>query len=137
MTAGASADGRVGVWQPRFWEHAIRDEADLRVHGDYVQYNAVKHGLSACPHAWPFTSFHRWEHDGFYEADWLCACGADTVKPPDFSALPIGDMESVRFRVGPAVPDACCCSVAHELAQVYSRQKMFGRAEPTGICREL
>jgi len=33
-------DGMTGSpWQPRFWEHAIRDEDDLRAHIDYVHIN--------------------------------------------------------------------------------------------------
>ncbi|MRS13516.1 hypothetical protein GJV06_01185 [Enterobacteriaceae bacterium RIT691] len=33
-----------GIWQPRFWEHAIRNENDLRRHMDYVYLNPLKHG---------------------------------------------------------------------------------------------
>ncbi len=35
------------LWQRRFWEHCIRDEADLRHHMDYLHFNPVKHGLTA------------------------------------------------------------------------------------------
>ncbi|MCK4705269.1 MAG: transposase, partial [Gammaproteobacteria bacterium] len=28
--------GERGIWQRRFWEHLIRDEADFRAHMDYV-----------------------------------------------------------------------------------------------------
>jgi putative transposase len=38
-----------GVWQPRFWEHQIRDEHDLERHCDYIHYNPIKHGLVQCP----------------------------------------------------------------------------------------
>src|SRR2546430_12770835 len=34
-----------GLWQRRYWEHAIRDETDLRRHIDYIHFNPVKHGL--------------------------------------------------------------------------------------------
>jgi putative transposase len=34
-----------GIWQRRYWEHAIRDEADLVRHIDYIHFNPVKHGL--------------------------------------------------------------------------------------------
>ena len=34
-----------GIWQRRFWEHAIRDDADLERHVDYIHFNPVKHGL--------------------------------------------------------------------------------------------
>lgn len=31
--------GERGIWQRRYWEHAIRDEDDLRRHIDYIHYN--------------------------------------------------------------------------------------------------
>ncbi len=30
--------GERGIWQRRFWEHLIRDEADFRAHLDYVHF---------------------------------------------------------------------------------------------------
>ena len=32
-----------GIWQRRFWEHAIRDDSDYQRHVDYIHYNPVKH----------------------------------------------------------------------------------------------
>jgi putative transposase len=32
-----------GIWQRRFWEHTIRDDADYAAHMDYVHINPVKH----------------------------------------------------------------------------------------------
>lgn len=58
------------VWQPRFWEHAIRNELDWRNHMDYLHFNPVKHGLVARVCDWPFSSFHRLVRQGFYENDW-------------------------------------------------------------------
>jgi putative transposase len=43
---------RRGIWQRRFWEHTIRDEADLESHFDYIHYNPVKHGLVQRPGDW-------------------------------------------------------------------------------------
>ncbi len=37
--------GERGIWQRRYWEHLIRDEADYQAHMDYVHINPVKHGL--------------------------------------------------------------------------------------------
>ena len=37
------------VWQRRFWEHTIRDEADLEQHLAYIHYNPVKQDLVPCP----------------------------------------------------------------------------------------
>jgi putative transposase len=33
------AKGECGIWQRRFWEHAIRDEGDYALHMDYVHFN--------------------------------------------------------------------------------------------------
>uniref|UniRef100_UPI003703D2F1 transposase n=1 Tax=Neisseria meningitidis TaxID=487 RepID=UPI003703D2F1 len=36
--------GNLRLWQKRFWEHTIRDEADFACHFDYLHFNPVKHG---------------------------------------------------------------------------------------------
>lgn len=47
------------IWQKRYWEHHIRDEADFRAHLRYCWVNPVKHGFVAHPRDWPFSSWHR------------------------------------------------------------------------------
>ena len=59
-----------GIWQRRFYEHTIRDEADLRRCVDYVYINPVKHGLVEAVRDWPFSSFHRFVRDGLLPPDW-------------------------------------------------------------------
>lgn len=59
IDARINGRGERPVWQRRFWEHAIRDEADWRRHVDYIHYNPVKHGLVARPGDWPRSSFGR------------------------------------------------------------------------------
>jgi putative transposase len=59
-----------GLWQRRYWEHAIRDDADLERHVDYVHFNPVKHGYVARVRDWPFSSFHRYVERGDLVADW-------------------------------------------------------------------
>lgn len=58
---GASPDlrGEAPVWQKRFWEHHLRDEADFAAHVRYCWVNPVKHGLVEDPAAWPYSSWHR------------------------------------------------------------------------------
>ena len=51
--------GQVGLWQKRFWEHHIRDEADYAAHVHYCWTNPVKHGLAKDPADWPYSSYHR------------------------------------------------------------------------------
>jgi len=65
-----------GVWQPRFFEHTIRNYADFKMHLDYIHSNPVKHGLAASPQAWPWSSFHRYVREGEYDTDW---CGHITL----------------------------------------------------------
>src|SRR5262249_15475848 len=59
-----------GIWQRRYWEHAIRDDADLERHIDYIHYNPVKHGHVARAADWPHSSFHRFVERGLLVADW-------------------------------------------------------------------
>ena len=90
---------RRGVWQVRFWEHQIRDERDMKAHFDYVHYNPVRHGLANCPHAWPYSTFHKWVSKGEYPADWSCGCGERVAKPPKFDRLPLEHMEPEEERM--------------------------------------
>ena len=52
------------VWQPRFWEHQIRDDRDYEKHCDYIHWNPVKHGLVTRVCDWPYSSFHRFVRHG-------------------------------------------------------------------------
>jgi putative transposase len=59
-----------GVWQRRYWEHAIRDEGDLERHIDYIHFNPVKHGHVSRVADWAHSSFHRYVERGDLVADW-------------------------------------------------------------------
>jgi putative transposase len=58
------------VWQQRYWEHQLRDDADFAHHVDYIHYNPVKHGLAKSPMDWPYSSFCRYVEAGVYPANW-------------------------------------------------------------------
>lgn len=62
-----------GVWQRRFWEHAIRDERDYRAHVEYCWRNPVKHGLVSRAVDWPFSSIHRDIRAGRVPPEWAGA----------------------------------------------------------------
>lgn len=62
--------GERGVWQRRYWEHTLRDEADFVRHADYVHFNPVKHGHVGQVKDWPYSSFHRMIRLGHYPIDW-------------------------------------------------------------------
>ena len=59
-----------GIWQRRYWERLIRDEADYRFHFDYIHYNPVKHGHATTAADWPHSSFGHWLAHGVYPAGW-------------------------------------------------------------------
>jgi putative transposase len=59
-----------GIWQRRYWEHAIRDETDFQRHIDYIHFNPVKHGHVTRVMDWPHSSFHRYVKRGVLTADW-------------------------------------------------------------------
>jgi len=59
-----------GIWQRRYWEHVIRDDADLAGHIDYIHFNPVKHGLVSRVSDWPHSSFHRYVERGTLPIDW-------------------------------------------------------------------
>jgi putative transposase len=58
------------IWQRRFWEHLIRDEADYARHVEYCYINPVKHGLVSRVRDWPHSSFHRDVRAGIIPEDW-------------------------------------------------------------------
>ncbi len=59
-----------GIWQRRYWEHAICNDDDLTRHIDYIHYNPVKHGHVAQVQDWPHSSFHRYVAQRLLPADW-------------------------------------------------------------------
>jgi putative transposase len=58
-----------GIWQRRYWEHAIRDDTDLERHVDYIHFNPVKHGYVTRVSDWPHSSFHRHVERGLLAED--------------------------------------------------------------------
>jgi putative transposase len=70
QTASQRAKQERGIWQRRFWEHMIRDEADFARHVRYCWANPVKHGLVARPVDWPFSSIHRDIRLGLADPQW-------------------------------------------------------------------
>ena len=58
------------IWQKRFWDHIIRDEADLNNQMDNIHYNPVKHGYVKRPFDWEYSSIHDYKRNGYYQSDW-------------------------------------------------------------------
>jgi len=79
LTTSKLAKREKGIWQRRFWEHQIRDDADLQKHVDYVHFNPVKHGLVRQVRDWPHSSFHNYVKRGVMSEDWAGGEGGDDV----------------------------------------------------------
>ena len=61
------------LWQPRFWEHTVRDERDFEAHVNYVHINPVKHGFVARASDWQHSTIHAYIERGTVSSDWACA----------------------------------------------------------------
>jgi putative transposase len=80
LSAARVARNERGIWQRRFWEHLIRDEADYARHVEYCYINPLKHQLVTRVRDWPYSSFHRDVAAGLFPEDW----GGDTGMSGDF-----------------------------------------------------
>jgi putative transposase len=67
--------GERGIWQRRYWEHALRDETDFTRHVEYIHFNPVKHGYATRVMDWPYSSFHRMVRLGILPQDWAVDVG--------------------------------------------------------------
>ena len=66
LTSSRAKHRETTIWQRRFWEHLIRDEADFQRHVDYIHFNPVKHGLVKMVRDWPYSTFHKFVKDNIY-----------------------------------------------------------------------
>ena len=79
--------GEKGIWQRRFWEHAIRDARDLAAHRHMIFSAPVQAGLVRAPLDWPHSSIHRAVVRGTYDPNvpvgdaFLPAVGRTTRAP--------------------------------------------------------
>ena len=74
--------GERGIWQRRFWEHAIRDAEDLDRHVSYVHWNPVKHGLVDDLEDWPYSTYHEWKKEFGRPID---------IPPEDWNPVHLGE----------------------------------------------
>jgi putative transposase len=51
--------GEKGIWQRRFWEHVIRDQADYDLHDHLILTAPVTAGLVRKPSDWPYASLRK------------------------------------------------------------------------------
>ena len=71
---------RESCWQPRFWDHVIRNQPDLNRHLDYIHYNPVKHGYVQRPIDFAYSSFSTYVDKGLYDRQWGTHSEPDTSK---------------------------------------------------------
>jgi putative transposase len=76
--------GHLSLWQPKFWDHVIRNELDLKNHLDYIHWNPVKHGYVNNPGKWVNSSIHKWINEGYYSIDWGASDEPQNIKGFDF-----------------------------------------------------
>ncbi len=82
VTRQSRGQGRRGVWQPRYWERRIRNEADHFRHRDYIHLNPVRHGYVSRPEEWPSSSFHGHVRTGWLDPSWP---GSSPVELPEIA----------------------------------------------------
>ncbi len=70
ISSSRAAKGERGIWQRRYWEHRIRDDADLARHLDYVHFNPVKHGWVSRAVDWPHSTVHGYIARGAQGPGW-------------------------------------------------------------------
>ncbi|MGZ8219787.1 REP-associated tyrosine transposase [Methylomagnum sp.] len=70
VSASRQKKAERGIWQCRYWEHAIRDERDYQKHLDYIHYNPVKHGFARAAKDWPYSTFNAYVGRGTYSIEW-------------------------------------------------------------------
>ena len=59
VSASQKSRGEKGIWQRRFWEHAIRDHVDYERHMHVIATAPVLAGLVSKASDWPYCSLHQ------------------------------------------------------------------------------
>lgn len=59
QTASMARKGELGLWQRRFWEHMIRDDAEEARAVAFCNADPVRHALVTEAADWPFSTLHR------------------------------------------------------------------------------
>lgn len=65
-----NANGECDLWQRRYLEHTIRDDADFQKHVDSIHWNPVKHGYVDRVIDWTHSTFHLFVAEDVYSSDW-------------------------------------------------------------------
>ena len=60
---GKRAAGESPLWQTRYFDHNVRNNAGFVTQLRYIHRNPVKRGLCNAPEDWPWSSFRAWALD--------------------------------------------------------------------------
>ena len=69
-TQSRASKSERGIWQRRYWEQLVRNEAHFQRCMDYIHYNPIKHGHVTHALDWPYSSFRHWVERGIYPMHW-------------------------------------------------------------------
>src|ERR1035437_7618065 len=58
LNAGSNETG--SIWQPRFFDRALRTVSEYNRKVEYIHLNPVKSGLASRPQDWPWSSVHAY-----------------------------------------------------------------------------
>jgi putative transposase len=56
---GKTKSKRQVIWQPSYYEHRVRDEAEYSRMRNYILQNPVRRGLAELPTDYPFSSAQK------------------------------------------------------------------------------
>ncbi len=71
-----------GLWQERFFDHALRTVKDYQETVEYVHFNPVRRGLVKRPEEWKWSSFLEYAGAGGGEHERRCGLRIDRVRLP-------------------------------------------------------
>ncbi|MCL5005607.1 MAG: transposase [Acidobacteria bacterium] len=70
------------LWQPRFFDRALRTVKEYNKTVEYLHLNPVRSGLARCPQDWRWSSFNEYAGVTPEEQNQRCALVIDRVLPP-------------------------------------------------------
>jgi putative transposase len=74
----------IPIWQPRFWDHVIRNQDDMYRHIDYIHYNPVKHRYENSPFDYSWSSFRKYVDRGDYSREWASFKAPENISGMDY-----------------------------------------------------
>ena len=70
------------LWQPRFFDRALRTVKEYHEKVEYIHFNPVRAGLVGQPQDWRWSSFNEYAGMGPEEQGRLCGLTIDRVRIP-------------------------------------------------------